>query len=183
MQRWTVLRDNDFQKYSQAHVAMSIMIAWRFLPEGLMGMCIQQRYLSLDFKHWDFPWLPESFHDIMNCGWWKTEILCNIALRKHCHLTDWQLSHEVWNKVVNLNPFLLAKTKPLVDAPFIHNLCYQVNCYLWSLPEQCCFFLCPTFFFKCVAGVTFCCFSYLQNMNLYNLSMKTLKCFLCTFIS
>ena len=26
----------------------------------------------LAFTHQDFPWLPESFHNIMNCGWWKT---------------------------------------------------------------------------------------------------------------
>ena len=31
MQQQTVLSDNDFPKYSRAHVAMSIMVAWRFL--------------------------------------------------------------------------------------------------------------------------------------------------------
>ena len=36
MQRRTVLSDNDFPKYFQAHVAMSIMVAWRFLKQYLL---------------------------------------------------------------------------------------------------------------------------------------------------
>ena len=74
-QQRTVLSDNNFQKYCQAHVTMSIMVAWRFLkkipPEGSV-MHIQQRFLPLGFTHKDFSWLPEFFHNIMNCGWWKT---------------------------------------------------------------------------------------------------------------
>ena len=33
MQRWAVLSDNDFPKYSWAHVAMSIIEAWWFLKQ------------------------------------------------------------------------------------------------------------------------------------------------------
>ena len=40
-------------------------------PEGSMVTRIQQQFQLLAFMHWLFPRLPESFHDIMNCGWWK----------------------------------------------------------------------------------------------------------------
>ena len=66
-------------------MAMSIMVAWQFLKQyrlrARMVTRIQQRFPPLAFTHQDFPWLPESFHDIMNCGWWKTYIICNLPLR------------------------------------------------------------------------------------------------------
>ena len=51
MQRRTMLSDNDFPKYSRAHVAISIMVAWRFLKQWPPGWspCIQQRFLPLAF--------------------------------------------------------------------------------------------------------------------------------------
>ena len=55
---------------------------------------------------------------------------------------------------------------------------YQLNCYLWNLPEELLvtfsvlFCLCPSF--ECVAGITFC-FLYVQNT--IGLSLKTLKMF------
>ena len=53
-----------FKKYSQAHVAMSITVAWRFLKQNLAGRVYSAVVSELDQ---DFPWLPESFHNIMNC--------------------------------------------------------------------------------------------------------------------
>ena len=64
--------DIDFPKYSRAHVAIhhgSMMVSQTIPPEGSMVTCIQQRFPPLGFTHRDFPWLPESFHGIMNCGW------------------------------------------------------------------------------------------------------------------
>ena len=78
--------------------------------EGAMVMCIQQWFLPLAFEHQDFPWLPESFHNITVDG------------EKPIFLHWLTISHKVWQKVTNHDPSLLAKTKPLVDAPFILNL-------------------------------------------------------------
>ena len=44
----------------------SMAVSQTIQLEGLMVMGIQQR-----FQHRDFPWPPEYFHNIMNCGWWK----------------------------------------------------------------------------------------------------------------
>ena len=60
------------------------------LPEGSMVTRIQQQFLPLTFMHWDFPCLPESFQNIMNWGWWKTYILCNLVPR-NIVLTDHSL--------------------------------------------------------------------------------------------
>ena len=50
----------------------SMTVSQTILPEGSMVTRIQQGFPPLVFTDGDFPWLPESFHDIMNCGWWKT---------------------------------------------------------------------------------------------------------------
>ena len=57
----------------------SVTVSQTSPPEGLMVMCIPQPYPPLAFPR-DFSWLPESFRNTMNCGWWKTKIICNIAL-------------------------------------------------------------------------------------------------------
>ena len=83
------------------------------------------------------PWIFSRYYEL-----WMVKDLNSLqsCTEKHCLWTDWQLSHKVWHKVVNHDPSLLAKTKPLVDAPFLLNLdnltCYQLNCKLWNLPEQ-----------------------------------------------
>ena len=59
----------------------SIAVSQTIPPEGSMVMRIQQRFPPLAFTHQDFPWHPESFHNMMNCWWWKTKIMCNIELR------------------------------------------------------------------------------------------------------
>ena len=51
----------------------SITVSQAIPPEGLMVTRIQQWFLPLAFTH--FPWLPESFHDVMNCGWWNLNSL------------------------------------------------------------------------------------------------------------
>ena len=74
------------------------------------------------------PWIFSQYYEL-----WMVKDLNSLqsCAEKHCLWTDWQFSHKVWHKVVNHDPSLLAKTKPLVDAPFILNLdnltCYQLN--------------------------------------------------------
>ena len=73
MQRRTMLSDNDVPKCSRAHVHHGRMMVSRTIPpESSMVTRIQQRFLHLACTHQDFLWLPEYFHNIMNCGWWKT---------------------------------------------------------------------------------------------------------------
>ena len=75
------------------------------------------------------PWIFSWYYEL-----WMVRDLNYLqsCTEKHCLWTDWQLSHTIWHKVVNHDPSLLTKTKPLVDAPFILNLdnltCYQLHC-------------------------------------------------------
>ena len=75
------------------------------------------------------PWIFSRYYEL-----WMVKDLNSLqsCAKKHCLWTDWQFSHKVWHKVVNHDPSLLAKTRPLVEAPFILNLdnltCYQLNC-------------------------------------------------------
>ena len=146
MQCRTVLSDNDFPKYSRAYVAMSIMVAWWFPKQYRIWGLDGHAHSAAVSAPW--PLRTEISPDSLNiftifstCGWWKTYILCNLALKNIVYeLTDNSLI-EYLRKLINHEPSLLAKTKPLVDAPFILNLdnltCYQLNCELWNLPEQC----------------------------------------------
>ena len=60
MQWGTVLSDNHFPKYSRAHVAMSIMVAWRFLKQFRLR-ARWSRTFSSGFR----PWLWE----ILSLNW------------------------------------------------------------------------------------------------------------------
>ena len=129
------LSDNDFPKYSRAHVAMSIMVACSFSNNtawGLNGHVHSAAVSTLGLYAPRFPqtpWIFSRYYEL-----WTVKDLNSLksCTEKHCLWTDWQFTHEVWHKVVNHNPSLLAKTKPLVDAPFILNrdnlTCYQLNC-------------------------------------------------------
>ena len=126
-------------------------------PDGSMVTCLQQRCPPLAFTHRDFPRLPESFHNIMNCGWWNTLIICKLVLRNIVfEPTDNSLTKFGIKWWTTSYPC----SKPLVEAPFILNLdnltCYQLNCYLWNLPEtvllvtfSVLFCLCPNSFWVC----------------------------------
>ena len=98
-------------------------------------------FLPLAFSTLSFPVTPRIFSQYYDLWMVKDLNSLQFFAEKHCLWTDWQLSDEVWHKVVNHDPSVLAKTKPLVDAPLIINLenltCDQLNCWLWNLPEQC----------------------------------------------
>ena len=106
--------DNDFPSTPKP---MSIMVAWWFF---------KQYHLRAQWRVPLIPWIFSQYYEL-----WMVNNL-NSCAEKHCLWTDWQFSHDIWNKVVNHDPCLLAKIKPLVDAPFILNLdnltCYQVKC-------------------------------------------------------
>ena len=140
MQHRIVLSENYFPKYSWVHVAMSIMVAWRFLKQYRLRAQWSRAFSSGFYpwpgstgpSHQDFhntPWIFPQYYEL-----WMVKDLnsSQSSTEKHCVWTDWQFSHKVWEKVVNHDPSLLAKTKPLVDAPFtlkLDNLtCYQLNC-------------------------------------------------------
>ena len=55
------------------------MVSPSVLPEG--SRLIQQWCLSLAFTHWDFPRLPEFFHNILLCRCWKSEVIYKLTLR------------------------------------------------------------------------------------------------------
>ena len=66
MQQRTVLSDNDFLKYPWAHVAMSIMVALRFLKQYSLSAwwsCAFSSSFNLRSLR------TEISHDIMKCGW------------------------------------------------------------------------------------------------------------------
>ena len=56
---------------------VSIMVAWRFLKQYRLRAqwftCIQQQFPPLVLKYRDYSWLPESFHDFMNCWWCRRD--------------------------------------------------------------------------------------------------------------
>ena len=119
MQRWTALSDNDFRKYSWAHVGMSIMVAWRFLktipPEGVDSHAHSEAVSALGLYTLRFPlnlWIFSQY---------ELWIICNLALRNIVsEQTDISLT-KFGTKVVNHDPSLLAKTKHLVESPFCQN--------------------------------------------------------------
>ena len=71
----------------------SMMVSQTIPPEGLMVTHIQQRLTPLAFTHRDFPWLPESFHDIMNCGWWKTILYWEALSLNWLKILSWSLQN------------------------------------------------------------------------------------------
>ena len=117
--------------YSRAYMALSIMVAWRLLKQYRL-----RSWWSLVFPQQQFPPLAFTTSRIFSRCYelWMVKDLNSLqsCAEKHCLWTDWPFSHELWHEVVNHDSPLLAKTKPLVDAPFILNLdsltCYQLNC-------------------------------------------------------
>ena len=100
------------------HGSMPVFLK-QYQPEGSMVTHIQQWFPPLAFTHRDFPWLSSWYYEL-----WMVKDLNSLrsCIQKHCLWMEWQLSHKVWHKAENYDPSLLAKTKPLVDAPFILNL-------------------------------------------------------------
>ena len=92
MQRRTVLSDNDFPKYSRAHVAMSIMVAWRFLKQYRLRAW-WSRAFSSGFRPWPLhteipltPWIFSWYYEL-----WMVKDLNSLqsCAEKHCLWTDW----------------------------------------------------------------------------------------------
>ena len=110
----------------------SMTVSQTIPPEGSMVTCIQQQFLPLAFTHQDSPDSLNLFTILWTVDGERPKFFAILRWETLKFWTDWQFSHEVWHKVVNHDPSLLAKTKPLVDAPFILNLdnltCYQLNC-------------------------------------------------------
>ena len=119
----------------------SMTVSQTIPTEGSMVTCIQQQFPRLAFTHWNFPWSLNPFSRHYELWMVKNLNSLQSCADKPCLWTDWQFSHKIWHKVVNHNPSLLVKTKPLEHAAFILNFddltCYQLNCLLWNIPEQC----------------------------------------------
>ena len=94
--------------------------------EDSMVTHIQQRFPPLAFTHPYFPWLPESFHNIMNCEWWKTIIFCYQLNKSSSDLT---------------NEFFIASLESVptfMEMGFVHACCIcssadERGCWLISL--------------------------------------------------
>ena len=96
-----------------------------------MVTCIQQRFPPLVFTHRDFPWLPDSFHGIMNCGLRKTndlELLGNIVFE----LTDNSLTMfgtKCWTTTHPRLKRLSLWWMLLLYSLYLDKLtCYYLNC-------------------------------------------------------
>ena len=83
----------------------SMTVSQTIPPQGSMVTHIQQWFPHLAFMYRD---LPESFHNIMNCGWRKTYIICSIVLRNTDFVSNFMRELSVSLNLVTHKPSLLA---------------------------------------------------------------------------
>lgn len=79
------------------HSSMAVSNA--ILPKGSKVTRIHQRLSPMVFTYRNFSWLPESFHNFINCRWWRTQIRSYLVLRNVVfNLTDNSLTKFSKNK-------------------------------------------------------------------------------------
>ena len=123
-----------FQSTPEPMWLCSIMVAWRFLKQYRLR-ARWSRAFSSGFHPWPLHKISPDSLNLFTILWTvdgEKPKLFAILHWETLSLNWLTILSQVWHKVVNHDPSLLAKTKPLVDAPFILNLdnltCYQLNC-------------------------------------------------------
>lgn len=98
--------------------------AWRSCPFTVVS--------TTDLHIPSFPWSPSIFSQYYELSMVKDPNSLLSSIEKYSYWND-----EVWHKMVNHHPSLLAKTEPLIDAHFTPNhntfTCYQITCKFWII--------------------------------------------------